>query len=334
MSSFKPFRSIIAKSVTPSLLRRSFHTSKSLHARRKPKYPSIKASELGVKDGKVQFPKYSAAEKAALHKQYTPAQIAAIEAGEAAVDPNDLSAQATLREDSMALPYLDDLSEIHPVVDKPIRAPESNHDPNLRLKKVDEFLGDVAHWLQDQTNDPEKVDWVKFTDNVRLTVGKEEAERNPPSSLAPEIPIIDALVPSKDRKRLEESEHVGEITDQMLNLMLQTGLSARKIGDFYFKTLVFRRVNKMTSMGRNPKMYFLTVAGNKNGLLGVGEAKASDSLNARHQSQLNAIRNLKPIARYENRTIYGDLGARVGGTDVQLMTRPPGKLFPRLISFS
>lgn len=326
MSVFQPFRCLIAKLATPSSgLRRSFHASKLLHDRPKPKYPSIKASKLGIKNGKVEFPPYSAAERAALAKQYTPAQIAAIEAGEAAVDPDDLAGQATIREDTMVLPYLDDLSKIHPVVDKPIRAPESNYDPNLRLKKPGELLDDFANWMSNQPGQPEKEDFLKFTDGLRLTVGMEEAERNPRSSLAPELPVIDSLKP---RQLTQQEREEGEIDPATRRTMLQTGLSAHEIKRFRVKTLVQHKVVNQTRLGKAFKNYILVATGNQSGVLGIGEAKASNQMRARKQATLNAIRNMRPVARYENRTIFGDLHAKVGGTELLLMTRPPGKYFP------
>lgn len=285
------------------------------------------ASELGIVNRQIEFRQYTAAEKAALATQYTPAQIAVIEAGEAAVDPNDLAKQATIREDSMGLPYLDDLSEIHPVVDKPIRAPESNHDPNLRLKNKGELVKDIAHWLTNQSKEPEKLDWIKFSDDLRLTVGKEEAERNSPSSLSPELPVIQGLKPAEPERREEGSPLGNEIDPATRRLMKQTGYTWQEINTFRRKILVMRRVVNMTRMGRVQSLYFLSVAGNQKGLMGIGEGKSGISENARQKSMHDAIRNLKPIHRYEGRTTYGDLKAKVGGTELEIMTRTPGMSF-------
>ena len=38
---------------------------------------------------------------------------------------------------------------------------------------------------------------------------------------------------------------------------------------------------------------------------------------------------MKPVPRYENRTIFGDLEHKVGATKVQLFARPPGTLLLR-----
>jgi small subunit ribosomal protein S5 len=41
---------------------------------------------------------------------------------------------------------------------------------------------------------------------------------------------------------------------------------------------------------------------------------------------MNAIRNMRPVPRYEERTIYGDVEAKVGASVVQLSARSPGML--------
>ena len=41
---------------------------------------------------------------------------------------------------------------------------------------------------------------------------------------------------------------------------------------------------------------------------------------------MNAIRNMRPVPRYEERTIYGDVQAKVGASVVQLSARSPGKI--------
>ncbi|KAL8988683.1 MAG: hypothetical protein Q9169_008514, partial [Polycauliona sp. 2 TL-2023] len=160
------------------MARGTFRTATRLHARPSPKHKSIKASDLGLirknEDKKQLSAKdlrpYSEEEKAALAKRYTPEQLAAIEIGEAAVDLQDLAEQGAAREDPMKLRYLDDFSTIHPVVDKPIRAPHENYDPNLRFKTEDELTEDLTNWVKtDMPNAPTRLDYMKFFDNTRIT---------------------------------------------------------------------------------------------------------------------------------------------------------------------
>ncbi|KAL8644955.1 MAG: hypothetical protein Q9226_007510 [Calogaya cf. arnoldii] len=326
MSALQPMRCLFAKAKPPSRLcpRRTFQSGTRLQARPSPKHKSIKASDLGLLkrnedkrqlSGKDLRP-YSEVEKAALAQRYSPEQLAAIEVGEAAVDPNDLAEQGAAREDPMKLNYLDDFSYIHPVVDKPIRAPEENYDPNMRYKTEDELAEDLTNWVKhDMPDDPERVDWMKFMDNTRLTVGKPEAELNPRSSLAPEIPKLDSL------KRGTGNE---EIDPSTRRLMRQTGFDFLEIRRFRVKNLVSHRVVNQTRLGKVQSQYYLTVAGNGRGLIGIGEGKSAEHEEARQQAKNAAIRNMQPIPMYEGRTIFGDVKGKVSGTEVKLMTRPPG----------
>ena len=327
MSASQPIRCLYARAQLPSrhCSRRTFQTATCLHARPSPKHRSIKASDLGLikkKEAKPQVTSkdlrpYSEKEKIGLAKRYTPEQLAAIEVGEAAVDPNDLAEQGAAREDSMKLNYLDDLSTIHPVVDKPIRAPEENYDPNLRFKTEDELTNDLTNWVKDLPDEPKRLDWMKFSNNTRVTVGKPEAELNPRSYLAPEIPKLDML-----KKNVAGSEEIDASTRR---LMRQTGFDHKEIRRFRVKNLVVHRVVNQTRLGKISRQYFLTVAGNGKGLIGIGEGKSSEFEEARQQAKNAAIRNMQPIPMYEGRTIFGDVKGKVSATEVELMTRPPGK---------
>lgn len=342
MSGQQPIRSIFVNLATPArrCLHRNFHSSTPLRARPPPKHKSIKAEDMGlvasgnkqtktvaaeirgappIEAEKLADPEtltpYSEEEKERLRKVYTPEQIVSIEAGEEAIDPEDLADQAVMREDTMGLQYFDDLSTIHPVVDKPIRAPEENFDPNMRFKTENELLDDYVKFFGDTSEEAGSLDWVKFIDKQRLTVGKEEAERNPRSSLAPELPVIDSLA---------KSVSTDEVEPAVKRLMRQTGYTSVEIRKFRTKMLVNHRVVNQTRMGKQARQYFLCVAGNGRGLLGIGEGKSAEVEDARRMATNAAIRNMVPIPRYEERTIYGDVKAKVAGTAVELMTRTPG----------
>ena len=283
------------------------------------KVPRKRAPKLTRKIAANDFKPYTAEDKATLAKLYTPAQLAAVEAGEAAMDPEDLAKQATFRDDPFALQYHTDLSRIDPLVDKPVRAPEENYDPKLRYKSEDEIAEDFVTFVRDLPEDATRLDYMKFIDNMRLTVGKEEAERNPRSSMAPEIPKgLQAL----QQRKIKPGEV--DVDPAMKRLMRQTGFSLDDIKRFRVKNLVVHRVQNQTKMGKRQSMYYLTIAGNGKGLLGIGEGKSAESEDARKQAHYAAIRNLQPIPRYEDRTIFGDVKAKFGAVELELMTRPPG----------
>jgi small subunit ribosomal protein S5 len=109
-------------------------------------------------------------------------------------------------------------------------------------------------------------------------------------------------------------------------LSLQTGFSEQEIKRFRYKNLVSHRVVNQTRMGKIASQYLLAVAGNGMGLLGIGEGKATEPEDAYRQAKMNAIRNMKPILRYENRTVYGEVDGKVGAVQVKLSARPPGML--------
>ncbi|KAI4200505.1 MAG: hypothetical protein LQ350_003875 [Teloschistes chrysophthalmus] len=339
MSVTHPLRCLFAKVPPPPRrpLRRTFHNTTCLHVRPSPKHPSVKASDLGLmkEDGNKRdarltakdLPSYSESDKPALAKRYSPAQIAALEAGEAAVDAEDLVEQGAMREDSMRLKYLDDLSKMHPVVDKRVRAPEENYDLNLRFKTEHELLEDVASFMtdgytsheksaEDQEKRKSRLDWIKFMDNNRLTVGKEEAERNPYTYLAPSIPKLKILKP-----KTRDDDDIDAATRR---LMRQTGFDARQIRRFRVKILVTHRVVNQTRLGKIQSIYCLAVAGNGKGLIGIGEGKSAENHEAFTQARNAAVRNMQPIPMYESRTIFGDVKGKVSATEVELMTRPPG----------
>ncbi|KAI9844983.1 MAG: 28S ribosomal protein S5, mitochondrial [Sclerophora amabilis] len=268
------------------------------------------------------FKSYTEAEKTQLAKKYTPEQLEALEAGEAAIDLEDMAAQGVVRHDPFALKYLDDFSQIHPVIDKPVRAPAENYDPNLRLKSEDDDAADLARFVEnfpeDIPEDEARLQWMKFIDENRNTFGKEEAERNPVSWKAPELPKM-----HNPRIRYPRNDESNE--DPMLKrLYHQTGFDQEQVRRFRIKNLVKHRVVNQTRLGKIQSQYYLTIAGDGKGLLGIGEGKSVEMDDAKRQAMRAAIRNMQPIARYEQRTIYGEVTGKVGAVELQLMARPPG----------
>lgn len=310
--------------------RRQFHST-PIYAERKPKDPNVKASEIkSWRDLKESdFQGFTPEEKARLRQEYTPEQVAAIEAGEKSIKPNELSEQILPRDDPWAFQYIDDFSTIEPGVDNPPRAPMTNHDPNSRLKEEEEFVDDLAHFIDTMPEDEDPTHWVKFTDNVRLTAGKMEAELDSPSSLAPEIfeegETFKNLGSFKPKLGSGEGQKKdGEISPALQRLMHATGYTQDMIRGLRVKSLVSHDVVNQTRLGKVRKAYVLSVAGNGKGLLGIGEGKSEEPGEAQIQSQYRAIRNMQPILRYENRTTYGDVRGKVGAVDLVLMHRPPG----------
>ena len=275
--------------------------------------------------------------------------MAAIRAAESSVPASDIS-KAAQRADPWSLHYFDDLSEIHPVVDKAIKAPWSHVDPNTaRLKDGDELAGELANFVMNAEHNPEdwsKETWrkgtdpeAKFTQQMQFTKGSWESEKNPRSALAPELtPMKPKKAAKKDKKDGEDRggarRDEEEASPALVRLMQMTGFNRAQIAGIRVKSIIAHRVTNQTRLGKIDKQYFLSIAGNGKGLIGIGEGKAEEPAEARLQSQYRAIRNMQPILRYEGRTIYGDVTGKVSATELALYARPPGKCNVAFRSFA
>ncbi|ORY06654.1 hypothetical protein BCR34DRAFT_489982 [Clohesyomyces aquaticus] len=331
---------------------RSFHTSTPRPARhRRPHYPSIKADDLKLLNQAAQAtaPVYKKSELSLLQQQYTPDQLAAIEAAEAVIDRKDLYIQGSLRTDPWRLPYEDDLAEVDPVTDIPDKlSPES-----IKGKKTfreanalerDEAIARIANENMAKLY-PDGVPEGQLSekDQQRLEEHMEaalmQASMDPravytgPNQKAldtladPRHSRIYADLPRIENRMMRQTRRLAsdeEEDPRQKRLLKYLDWDKDKLKQIRTKTLVVHGVTNQTRMGKIQSMYFLTIAGNGNGLLGVGEGKSVEPEEGKKQSVMAAIRNLRPVPRYENRTIFGDLEKKVGATKVQLFSRPPG----------
>lgn len=325
----------------PRVPRRQFHPSLAPLQNRKPQYPNIKAPENDSTDGQrpalkpEHFGAYTAEEKERLAKEYTEAQLEAIEAGESAIDPKDMAEQFHPRDDPMQFKYLDDFSVIEPGIDRHVREPESNTNHHIQLKTEDDFVDDFSQFFAEMPDDASGADFVRFADELRLTKGSDLGELRPNSALVPDLfgpgetidePRTEEQKTAAERGEKERSLVAEEMTDAMKSLLLATGYTEQQVNSFRTKTLVAHSVTNQTRLGKVRRAYRLSVAGNGNGLLGIGEGKSDEAADAKTQSLYRAIRNMQPVPRYENRTIFGDVKGKVGAVELQLMHRPPGKM--------
>lgn len=145
--------------------------------------------------------------------------------------------------------------------------------------------------------------------------------------LAPDLPDKVPGVAGLYKRQMDESDEGLDPEGTYQELKKKTGMSVSEILEIFkkqTKILVRRYVSNQTRLGKIRSTYILAMAGNGNGRLGIGEAKSVDSEVSVMKAKLSAIQNMVPIRRYENRTIYGNVEAKVGGTIVQMYTRPPG----------
>lgn len=147
------------------------------------------------------------------------------------------------------------------------------------------------------------------------------------TSLAPDLPDKVPGVAGLYKRQMDETDEGLDPEGRYQELKKKTGMSVSEILDIFNKNtkiLVRRYVSNQTRLGKIRSTYILAMAGNGNGRLGMGEAKSVDSEISIMKAKLSAIQNMVPIRRYENRTIYGNVEAKIGGTIVQMYTRPPG----------
>ena len=173
-------------------------------------------------------------------------------------------------------------------------------DP-MRIKYLDDFAS-----MRPVLDRP--LDAADLKENAELQEGQNESTRD-----------------SKAKDKSKQDEQEEEVDPHMLRLCQQTGMTKDEIRRIRVKNLVSHRVVNQTRMGKIQSLYFLTIAGNQDGMVGVGEGKAAEDEDGRRQAMMNAVRNMKPIPRYEERTIYGEVEGKVGASIVQLSSRPPGK---------
>ncbi|KAI0425490.1 37S ribosomal protein S5 [Xylaria sp. FL1042] len=325
-----------------------FHSSAHL-AKRKPRFKSIRAEEMGLvtpekidEFTKETFPQYTPEELDVLRKRYTPEQMAALEAGEAAIDPKDLTIQGRIRRDPYRPLYMDDFSRILPIVDKRPR-PHPPPPENVRFMTEEEHADDLEQVIEDlipkdvnfegMTEEEiedvldEKVNFdvaeAKYFEEHTTLVGHDQPSN---SAVAPglgkELRGVTGLFNPPIDPEDQGLDNEGEFQD----LKRKTGLSVVHLKPIHMntKTLVTRYVSNQTRLGKVRSTWVLAIAGNRNGRLGIGEAKSVEPMIAIRKAKLLALQNMKPIPRYEDRTIFGSVEAKFGATIVRLESRPPG----------
>lgn len=282
---------------------------------------------------------YSKEELEALEKEYTPEQIAAVMAGEEAISTQDIADQGVLLQGPMTLDYLDDFSQHRPVVDKNpetpgVRDPKTGKMPNFRWKDNHDLVNDLEDWLDAQPDDGgNELMWDKFLNENPLYDSKVNLD-GARSYVAPEIfPIDDPIMQAQARAGAAQAGDRNELEAGYAALSKRTGYSIPDIKKFNVKFLVTRFVSNQTRLGKARSIYHLTIAGDGNGLLGIGEAKSQQATEARKKAILSAIKNIVPIQRYEGRTIFGNVKGKSGATELELFARHPGKYSSLVESF-
>ena len=284
---------------------------------------------------------------AKLRKRYTPEQIASLEAAEAAISPEDLKVQARMRRDTHQLRYIDDFAVTLPMLDREPEKPWEIAPPGTDWQEEHnrDFEKGFAEKLEDMRAAAE-AEVAKKKGKLELTP-EESAEAFKPISRLEHFKLMDGLVgPSamapgtfdyegqderkKEREKSEEQKQAEEMKEKldpggkMEKAAKEVGLDERAMKNLKQKVLLNKNVTNVTPLGKVVSTFVMYMVGTGNGRLGIGQAKGLDANETLRQAKLRAIRGLRPIPRYEERTIFGDVETKIAATVVKLSARPPG----------
>ncbi|TFK25264.1 37S ribosomal protein S5 [Coprinopsis marcescibilis] len=88
--------------------------------------------------------------------------------------------------------------------------------------------------------------------------------------------------------------------------------------------LIRRGVIQQTGKGKIRRVAYTVLLGNANGLVGIGEGKHANSMVALKSARLAAVRNMDWVERFEKRTVWTEMHAKLGGTELIIRPRPVG----------
>ncbi|KAF9544262.1 hypothetical protein CPC08DRAFT_745319 [Agrocybe pediades] len=94
--------------------------------------------------------------------------------------------------------------------------------------------------------------------------------------------------------------------------------------NLYHSILMRRSVVQQTGKGKIRRIAYMVLVGDGNGLVGYGEGKHSNSGVAMKAARIAAIKNMDWVERFEKRTIWTEMQAKLGATQVILRPRPVG----------
>lgn len=222
--------------------------------------------------------------------------------------------------------HLDFLSKFYsPELLQSIKITESLVDPKtvLNLKRQGKLaLSTVgpSHNLDFSSTDPEWHEPIIYPN---------QANHKSPYAPIPQIPNpdrTDLVLRFKPEQTKAASRLKRQSTEEIAaGLSKLTGLDERYIRSLYVRPIIMKRVSCQTGKGKIPNFYALTVVGNQNGMIGLGEGKSRDGMRtALIKAHWNAVKNLTPIPRYENRTIIGDIDYKYHAVKLFMRSAPAG----------
>ena len=130
--------------------------------------------------------------------------------------------------------------------------------------------------------------------------------------------LASAPAPVQDTKRFSR----GPSRDQKKNPRRPAKKDARVKSEFDQKTVSIRRVTRVTSGGRRFSFSVTLVAGNRKGMVGVGQGKSGDTPVAIDKALRDAKKNMIQVRMTKDGSIPHEVTAKFGGSRVKIMPAP------------
>ncbi|KAI0052079.1 hypothetical protein FA95DRAFT_1553751 [Auriscalpium vulgare] len=165
------------------------------------------------------------------------------------------------------------------------------------------------------------VDGAEFRPTKQFRHPTKLIVRNDPSLFV--VDKEEAALAAKEQEEFDEDNDKDEDEEEE-SPMNHLALSRREIGNLHIFPLISRRVVQQTGKGKIARQAALVVVGNGNGLVGYGEGKDDETLRAIQKAEIEAIRNMDYVDRFEQRTIWTEMESKMGATRIILRPRPLG----------
>ncbi|KAJ7158292.1 hypothetical protein C8R43DRAFT_1064537 [Mycena crocata] len=116
------------------------------------------------------------------------------------------------------------------------------------------------------------------------------------------------------------TDDVEEIVTEGDNLPI----TPTKLRSLILFTVIHGMSRLQTSKGNKDRIVSVVIAGDGNGMVGLGFGKHADGIKALEKGRADALRNMDWVERFEDRTIWTEVRTKFGATRVILRPRPVG----------
>lgn len=102
------------------------------------------------------------------------------------------------------------------------------------------------------------------------------------------------------------------------------GITEAEMRSLRIRSLLTKKVSNQTGKGKIRSFYSIAIAGNEDGLIGLGEGKDHDAGLSTRKASAAAVKNMMRINRFEDRTVPGVIDHKYHAVRMQIRSRPVG----------